>query len=86
MSKDNITIESLHTAFLVVDANGDGFLSWEELENFLSSASVKCSTSSKEKFNELISNPERGDLVGKIVCEVIFSDIELFIESHFFCL
>ena len=69
-NKTSLTVESLQKAFLMIDVNGDGFLSTTEIDDFLTILGGTPSESTKEKIHCIISDPERGELVDKFVFEV----------------
>ena len=66
----SLTVESLQKAFLMIDVNGDGFLSRTEVDEFLTILGDTPSDSTKGKIYNMISDPQRGELVDKFVFEV----------------
>ena len=66
----SLTVESLQKAFLMIDVNGDGFLSRTEIDEFLSILGDTPSESTKGKIHNMISDPQRGELVDKFVFQV----------------
>ena len=66
----SLTVESLQKAFLMIDVNGDGFLSRSEVEEFLTILGDTPSESTKGKIHNIISDPQRGELVDEFVFEV----------------
>ena len=69
----SLTVESLQKAFLMIDVNGDGFLSRAEVDEFLTILCDTYSESTKVKIHSIISDPQRGELVDKFVFEVVLS-------------
>ena len=66
----SLTVESLQKAFLMIDVNGDGFLSRSEVEEFLTILGDTPSENTKGKIYNIISDPQRGELVDEFVFEV----------------
>ena len=63
-------MERLQAAFQIADTDGDGILSWDEVDNLFSIVKFTPSDNSKNEIRRKISNPSRGDLVDKIVFQV----------------
>ena len=63
-------MERLKAAFQIADTDGDGFLSWEEVDHLFSLVKFVPSDTSKKKIRRKISNPSRGELVDKIAFQV----------------
>jgi len=63
-------MERLQAAFQIADTDGDGILSWDEVDHLFSIVKFTPSENSKNEIRRQISNPSRGDLVDKIVFQV----------------
>ena len=57
-------------AFAKLDTNNDGFLSEDEINNFIKSMGIIVGEEGRNEFKEKIRNSDRGNLVGKCVYQV----------------